>query len=50
MNQDRSFGDWKVRACPTEALAREHLKRHGVEHYWDLALSTAIVEGVEEEA
>lgn len=34
----------KVRYLPTENLARDHLKRHGVEHYWDLALSQAIVE------
>ena len=34
----------KVRYFPTENLARDHLKRHGVEHYWDLALSEAILE------
>ena len=34
----------QVRYFPTENLARDHLKRHGVEHYWDLALSQAIVE------
>ena len=29
---------------PTDSLAREHLKRYGVKHYWDLALSETIVE------
>ena len=41
---DRAFNDWKVRHFSTEGLARDHLKRHGVEHYWDLALSETIVE------
>jgi len=34
----------QVRYFHTENLARDHLKRHGVEHYWDLALSQTIVE------
>ena len=42
--QDRCFPDWKIKGFPAEGLAREHLKRHGVEHYWDLALSETIVE------
>ena len=42
--QDRCFPDWKIKGFPTEGLAREHLKRHSVEHYWDLALSETIVE------
>lgn len=41
---DRAFNDWKVRHFSSEGLARDHLKRHGVEHYWDLALSETIVE------
>lgn len=45
---DRAFNDWKVRHFTTEGLARDHLKRHGVEHYWDLALSEAIVEQEED--
>ena len=40
----KCFTDWKVKSIPTEVLAREHLRRHGVEHYWDLALSETIVE------
>lgn len=48
MNQTRCFNDWRIKLFPTEALAREHLKHYGVEHYWDLALSQSIVE--EEEA
>lgn len=42
--QDRCFQDWKIKGFPTDGLAREHLKRYGVEHYWDLALSETIVE------
>ncbi len=49
MNQGRCFSDWKMKVFPTEALAREHLKKYGVEHYWDLALSESIVEEEEEE-
>ena len=45
---DRAFNDWKVRYFSTEGLARDHLKRHGVEHYWDLALSETIVEQEED--
>ena len=45
---DRAFNDWKVRHFSTEGLARDHLKRHGVEHYWDLALSETIVEQEED--
>ena len=41
---DRAFNDWKIRHFSTEGLARDHLKRHSVEHYWDLALSETIVE------
>lgn len=45
---DRAFNDWKVRHFSTEGLARDHLKRHSVEHYWDLALSETIVEQEED--
>ena len=45
---DRAFNDWKVRYFSSEGLARDHLKRHGVEHYWDLALSETIVEQEED--
>lgn len=44
----RSFGEMKFKACPTEALAREHFKKHGVEHYWDLAYSVSVLDGAED--
>ena len=42
--EKKSFSDWKVKGVPTEVLARDHLKRYGIEHYWDLALSESIME------
>ena len=45
----KSFTDWKVKSIPTEVLARELLRRFGVEHYWDLALSETVVEQGEDE-
>ena len=42
--EKKNFSDWKVKGVPTEVLAREYLRRYGVEHYWDLALSETIVE------
>ena len=30
--------------CPTESFAREQFKKHGVEHYWNLAYSGAVLE------
>ena len=42
--EKKSFTDWKVKGVPTEVLARDHLKRYGIEHYWDLALSESIME------
>ncbi|XP_058254243.1 U4/U6 small nuclear ribonucleoprotein Prp3 isoform X2 [Hemibagrus wyckioides] len=41
---ERSFGDIKFKQCPTENMAREHFKKHGSEHYWDLALSESVLE------
>lgn len=38
----------KFKACPTESLARDHFKKHGVEHYWDLAYSVSVLEGAED--
>lgn len=40
----RSFGEIKFKACPLEKLAREHFQKHGVEHYWDIAYSGAVLE------
>uniref|UniRef100_H3CRJ8 U4/U6 small nuclear ribonucleoprotein Prp3 n=1 Tax=Tetraodon nigroviridis TaxID=99883 RepID=H3CRJ8_TETNG len=42
--KERSFGDMKFKQCPTESMAREHFKKHGTEHYWDLALSLSVLE------
>ncbi|XP_062394074.1 U4/U6 small nuclear ribonucleoprotein Prp3 isoform X1 [Sardina pilchardus] len=43
--KERSYGDLKFKQCPTENMAREHFKKHGTEHYWDLALSQSVLEG-----
>lgn len=42
--KERSFGEIKFKQCPTENMAREHFKKHGTEHYWDLALSQSVLE------
>ncbi|XP_023685791.1 U4/U6 small nuclear ribonucleoprotein Prp3 isoform X2 [Paramormyrops kingsleyae] len=42
--KERSFGEVKFKQCPTENMAREHFKKHGTEHYWDLALSQSVLE------
>uniref|UniRef100_A0A3Q3GX09 U4/U6 small nuclear ribonucleoprotein Prp3 n=1 Tax=Labrus bergylta TaxID=56723 RepID=A0A3Q3GX09_9LABR len=42
--KERSFGDMKFKQCPTESMAREHFKKHGTEHYWDLALSQSVLD------
>ncbi|KAK3879323.1 hypothetical protein Pcinc_016108 [Petrolisthes cinctipes] len=41
---ERSFGEMQFKACPTESFARDHFKKHGVEHYWDLAFGKKILE------
>jgi U4/U6 small nuclear ribonucleoprotein PRP3 len=43
-NKERNFIDWKIKQVAAEVFARDHLKKYGVEHYWDLALSQSIVE------
>lgn len=40
----RAFTDVRLKVCPTEAFAREQFKRNGVEHYWNLAYSNAILQ------
>lgn len=45
--KERSFGEMKFKQCPTENMAREHFKKHGAEHYWDLALSESVLEGAD---
>ncbi|XP_028986420.1 U4/U6 small nuclear ribonucleoprotein Prp3 isoform X2 [Betta splendens] len=42
--KERSYGDMKFKQCPTENMAREHFRKHGTEHYWDLALSHSVLE------
>lgn len=42
--KQRSFKEMRFKTCPTEAYAREQLKKHGTEHYWDLAFSSTILE------
>ncbi|XP_041798598.1 U4/U6 small nuclear ribonucleoprotein Prp3 [Chelmon rostratus] len=42
--KERSFGEMKFKQCPTESMAREHFKKHGTEHYWDLALSMSVLD------
>ncbi|XP_066540122.1 U4/U6 small nuclear ribonucleoprotein Prp3 [Hoplias malabaricus] len=46
--KERSFVDLKFKQCPTENMAREHFKKHGTEHYWDLALSQSILESADD--
>lgn len=40
-----AFGEIKFKNSPNESFARELLKNHGVEHYWDLAYSLSILDG-----
>ncbi|KAJ8354847.1 hypothetical protein SKAU_G00224140 [Synaphobranchus kaupii] len=42
--KERNFGEIKFKQCPTGNMAREHFKKHGTEHYWDLALSQSVLE------
>uniref|UniRef100_A0A1A7Y0P9 U4/U6 small nuclear ribonucleoprotein Prp3 n=1 Tax=Iconisemion striatum TaxID=60296 RepID=A0A1A7Y0P9_9TELE len=46
--KDHSFGEMKFKQCPTESLAREHFRKHGTEHYWDLALSHSVLDGTDD--
>ncbi|CAN0265460.1 unnamed protein product [Lampetra planeri] len=46
--KERSFGEMKFKQCPTESLAREHFRKHGVEQYWDLCLSESVLEMTED--
>jgi len=42
--KNRAFGEMKFKACPTVNMARDHFKKFGVEHYWDLAFSSLVLE------
>ncbi|XP_054637203.1 U4/U6 small nuclear ribonucleoprotein Prp3 [Dunckerocampus dactyliophorus] len=46
--KERSYGDMKFKQCPTESMAREHFKKHGTEHYWDLALSKSVLDSADD--
>ena len=47
--KQRNFhGDFIFKLCPSEIAARDHFRKHGVEHYWDLAYSSAVLEDTEE--
>eukprot|EP00795_Rhopilema_esculentum_P001695 gene1695-16172_t len=48
INQDRNFKEWVMKPFPAEIQAREFLKKHNVEHYWDIALSQSLQEDNEE--
>ena len=48
INQDRNFKEWLMKPFPAEIQAREFLKKHNVEHYWDIALSQSLQEDNEE--
>lgn len=42
--QRRAFQHFELKPCRTEAFAREHLAKANVSHYYDLALSNAVIE------
>uniref|UniRef100_A0A673VQ41 U4/U6 small nuclear ribonucleoprotein Prp3 n=1 Tax=Salmo trutta TaxID=8032 RepID=A0A673VQ41_SALTR len=46
--KERNYGEMKFKQCPTENMAREHFKKHGTEHYWDLALSQSVLESTDD--
>ncbi|XP_065187970.1 U4/U6 small nuclear ribonucleoprotein Prp3-like [Sycon ciliatum] len=48
MVEARNFVDWKCKQFPVDSGAREFLKKFNVHHYWDLALSSSIIEGTED--
>ncbi|GAU92494.1 hypothetical protein RvY_04570 [Ramazzottius varieornatus] len=43
----RHFGQIKFKACPTDVAARDLLRKHGVEEYWDMAYGAAILESTD---
>ena len=43
----RHFGQIKFKACPTDVVARDLLRKHGVEEYWDMAYGQAILESTD---
>ncbi|XP_051157626.1 U4/U6 small nuclear ribonucleoprotein Prp3 isoform X2 [Leptopilina boulardi] len=47
-SKSRHFNDVKFKVCPIEKMAREHFKKHQVEHYWDLAYSGAVLDNTDD--
>ena len=47
--KEKNFPDWSIKSFSTSQLAREYLRRHHVEQYWDLAMAEAIIEPDEDE-
>lgn len=45
--KERKFGEVKFKQCPSESFARDLFRKAGVEHYWDLAYSGAVLEASE---
>ncbi|XP_001509322.2 U4/U6 small nuclear ribonucleoprotein Prp3 [Ornithorhynchus anatinus] len=41
--KERRFGAVHFKQCPTDNGAREYFKKHGAEHYWDLALNESLL-------
>jgi U4/U6 small nuclear ribonucleoprotein PRP3 len=42
--KDRSFGEMTFKQFRTGNMAHECFRKHGAEHYWDLALSESVLE------
>ncbi|XP_033207455.1 uncharacterized protein LOC117167015 [Belonocnema kinseyi] len=47
-SKSRHFNDVKTKVCPIERAARDHFKKHQVEHYWDLAYSGAVLDNTDD--
>jgi U4/U6 small nuclear ribonucleoprotein PRP3 len=46
--KERAFSDVKFKYVQTEEQGREYFKKHGIEHFWDLALSGTVLESITE--
>ncbi|XP_072020292.1 LOW QUALITY PROTEIN: U4/U6 small nuclear ribonucleoprotein Prp3-like [Amphiura filiformis] len=46
--KQRSFSELKFKFCPTEPMAREQFRKHGVEQYWALSHSQSILDATED--
>jgi U4/U6 small nuclear ribonucleoprotein PRP3 len=46
MVKERNFSDFKFKMMKTEESVRDYFKKHGVQHYWDSALSGTVLESV----